>query len=87
MDRRDREVLAGLARVNTDIGEVTLQLLTLQSSDEHYAAALRKFGRDLVQLGARLAARAAEIDGRTCDPADLFAVDEPQAELPDAPSP
>ncbi len=86
MDKRDREILSGLARVNTEIGEVTLQLLTVQSSDEYYAAALRKFGRELVHLGASLAVRAAELDGRTFDPADLFTVDEPPSELPHAPS-
>ncbi|MFI9454450.1 hypothetical protein [Amycolatopsis sp. NPDC052450] len=63
MDRRDLDLLAGLARVNTDIGKVTLDLLTLQPSDEHYAAGLRKLGRDLVKIGAALAHRANELDG------------------------
>ncbi|MFE5568920.1 hypothetical protein ACFQ68_28320 [Amycolatopsis japonica] len=64
MDKRDRDLLAGLARVNTDIGKVTLDLLTLQPSDEHYAAGLRKLGRDLVAIGAALARRAGELDGQ-----------------------
>ncbi|OXM54185.1 hypothetical protein [Amycolatopsis alba] len=63
MDKRDRDLLAGLARVNTDIGTVTLDLLTLQSSDEYYAAGLRTLGRDLVKIGAALARRAGELDG------------------------
>lgn len=71
MDKRDRELLAGLARVNTEIGEVTLQLLTLQPSDEHYAAGLRKLGRDLVRIGAALARRAAELDGQAIDTCEL----------------
>lgn len=62
MEKRD--LLAGLARVNTDIGKVTLDLLTLQPSDEHYAAGLRRLGRDLVQIGAALAQRARELDGQ-----------------------
>lgn len=64
MDKRDRELLAGLAKVNTEIGEVTLKLLTLQPSDEHYAAGLRRLGRDLVKIGAALARRAHELDGQ-----------------------
>ncbi len=79
MDKRDRELLAGLARVNTEIGTVTVELLTLQPSDESYAAGLRKLSRDLVQIGAALARRAAELDGRVIDPAELL----PSRERPD----
>ncbi|MGW4129510.1 hypothetical protein [Amycolatopsis japonica] len=74
MDRRDRELLAALARVNTEIGKVTIELLTLQPSDEHYAAALRALGRDLVAIGARLAVRAADLDGKPFDQADTLTV-------------
>ncbi|UUV31126.1 hypothetical protein NQK81_41300 [Amycolatopsis roodepoortensis] len=63
MDKRDRDLLSGLARVNTDIGKVTLDLLALQSSDEHYAAGLRCLGRDLVAIGVALVRRANEVDG------------------------
>ncbi|MEV6908035.1 hypothetical protein [Amycolatopsis sp. NPDC051071] len=64
MDKRDRDLLAGLAKVNTEIGRVTIELLTMQPSDEHYAAGLRRLGRDLVGVGAALARRAAELDGQ-----------------------
>ncbi|MFC3451584.1 hypothetical protein [Amycolatopsis speibonae] len=71
MDKADRELLAGLAKVNTEIGEVTLRLLTLQPSNEHYAAGLRRLGRDLVKTGAALARRASELDGQE-QPAELL---------------
>ncbi|MGW4131308.1 hypothetical protein [Amycolatopsis japonica] len=64
MDKADRELLAGLAKVNNEIGAVTLQLLTLQPSDAHYAAGLRRLGRDLMGIGAALARRAGELDGQ-----------------------
>jgi hypothetical protein len=69
---RDRQLLAGLAEVNREIGTVTMQLLTLQPDDANYAAALRQLGRDLVRIGAQLAARAGEPDGKELDPATLF---------------
>lgn len=72
MDKRDRELLAGLARVNTEIGRVTVELLTLQPSDAHYTAGLRKLGRDLVGIGAALAQRAAELDGEVNDATELL---------------
>ncbi|ANN14778.1 hypothetical protein SD37_03345 [Amycolatopsis orientalis] len=76
MDRRDRDLLAGLARVNADIGKVTLDLLTLQPSDEHYAAGLRKLGHDLVQIGVALARRAHELDGQD-EPSEPFGIEAP----------
>jgi hypothetical protein len=76
VDRRDRQLLAGLARVNTEIGRVTVELLTLQPDDANYAAGLRSLGRDLVRIGSQLAARAAELDGRVLDPAELFTTSE-----------
>jgi hypothetical protein len=72
---RDRQLLAGLSHVNTEIGNVTIELLTLQVDDRQYAAALRKLGRDLVGIGAQLAARASELDGRVLDPAELLAAE------------
>ncbi|MFI5587217.1 hypothetical protein ACIA5G_19365 [Amycolatopsis sp. NPDC051758] len=61
--------------MNTEIGNVTVQLLRLQSADADYAAGLRMLGRDLARIGAELAARAGELDGKELDPATLF--DEP----------
>ncbi|WP_410676633.1 hypothetical protein [Amycolatopsis sp. cmx-4-68] len=76
MHARDRQLLAALSRVNVDIGRVTIELLDLQTSDEDYAAGLRTLGRQLVGIGAELAARAGELDGRVLDPADLLASPE-----------
>jgi hypothetical protein len=76
MDARDRTLLAGLAEVNREIGTVTLQLLTLQPDDTEYAAGLRTLGRDLVRIGAELAARAGELDGRTADSIELLTAAE-----------
>jgi hypothetical protein len=78
MDARDRQLLAGLAATNQEIGAVTLQLLTLQPNDAKYAAALRHLGRDLVRIGAEMAARAGELDGRGTSVAELLA--DPPAE-------
>ncbi|WP_410659495.1 hypothetical protein [Amycolatopsis sp. lyj-112] len=78
MDKADRELLAGLAKVNAEIGEVTLQLLTLEPSDEHYAAGLRRLGRDLVKIGAALARRAGELDGKD-QPAELLCGSPPES--------
>ncbi|WP_328449011.1 hypothetical protein [Amycolatopsis sp. NBC_00438] len=83
MHARDRELLAGLAATNQEIGAVTLQLLTLQPDDAKYAAALRHLGRDLVRIGAEMAARAGELDGQVLDPAALL----PTAEQLDEPPP
>ncbi|UOX85306.1 hypothetical protein MUY14_26315 [Amycolatopsis sp. FBCC-B4732] len=79
MDAHDRQMLAGLAKVNSEIGTVTLQLLTLQPDDANYAAGLRTLGRDLVRIGAQLAARAGELDGRVLDPVELMADPQPEA--------
>lgn len=70
--KRDRELLAGLSRVNAEIGNATIRLLTLQANDAEYAAELRQLGRDLVRIGVVLAARAGELDGRLLDPAELL---------------
>jgi hypothetical protein len=70
VDARDRQLLAGLAKVNTSIGRVTVELLTLQSDDAGYATGLRTLGRQLVDIGAELTARADELDGGLLDAAD-----------------
>lgn len=70
--KRDRELLAGLSRVNAEIGNATIRLLTLQANDAEYAAELRQLGRDLVRIGVVLAARAGELDGQLLDPAELL---------------
>ncbi|WP_329054901.1 hypothetical protein OG738_16430 [Amycolatopsis sp. NBC_01488] len=70
MHARDRRLLAGLAKVNTEIGRVTVELLNLQPDDAAYADGLRMLGRQLVGIGAELAARATELDGRALDPAE-----------------
>ncbi|MFI5585223.1 hypothetical protein ACIA5G_09340 [Amycolatopsis sp. NPDC051758] len=72
MHARDRELLAGLSRVNSKIGSVTVELLTLQPDDAGYASGLRALARQLVQIGAALAQRAGELDGTALDPAALF---------------
>jgi len=81
VDKPDRDLLAGLARVNTEIGKVTIDLLTLQTSNEHYAAGLRRLGRDLVKIGAALARRASELDGQE-EPTDLFGIEAPRETPP-----
>ena len=80
--KRDRELLAGLSRVNAEIGNATIRLLTLQVNDAEYAAGLRRLGRDLVRIGAELAARAGELDGRQLDPAELLTGPSDQAGEP-----
>lgn len=72
MHARDRRLLAGLAKVNTEIGRVTVELLTLGADDAGYAAGLRKLGGDLVRISSQLAARASELDGLVLEPAELL---------------
>jgi hypothetical protein len=64
---RDRELLARLARVNTRIGQVTLDLFERQDGGELPAAGVRELGRLLAILAADLLARSAELDGRTIE--------------------
>jgi cob(I)alamin adenosyltransferase len=68
---RDRELLAGLSKVNSKIGTVTVELLTLQPDDAHYAAGLRTLAGQLMVIGAALAQRASELDENDLDPAAL----------------
>ncbi|MFI9452732.1 hypothetical protein [Amycolatopsis sp. NPDC052450] len=63
MDKRDRDLLASIARVNADIGKATLDLLTLQPSDEHYAA-----GRASELDGQELPADLFGIEAAATDP-------------------
>jgi hypothetical protein len=62
--RRDRELLARLARVNGTVGQATIAMLQDMPSGDLPAAQLRALGTHLAELSADLLARAAEIDGR-----------------------
>ncbi|UUV29153.1 hypothetical protein NQK81_30825 [Amycolatopsis roodepoortensis] len=83
MHEHDRKLFAGIARVNADIGRVTLELFTLQPDDAAYAEALRKVGTDLVRIGVALTYRAAELDGKLIDPGDNLT--DPAAQEGDPP--
>ncbi|WP_414943294.1 hypothetical protein [Amycolatopsis sp. cmx-11-32] len=72
MHERDRKLLAGLARVNAEVGDVTIALLSSQPDDAEYAAALRQVGTDLARVGASLMYRAHELDGKLIDPGDTL---------------
>lgn len=72
MHARDRELLAGLSKMNSRIGSVTVELLTLQANDARYAAALRTLARHLAQVGAALVQRAGELDGGDVDLMNLL---------------
>ncbi|MEU0790348.1 hypothetical protein ABZ342_09775 [Amycolatopsis sp. NPDC005961] len=80
MHARDRELLAGLSKVNSRIGSVTVELLTLQANDVRYAAALRTLARQLAQVGAALARRAGELDGVDVDLVSLLDVPSEDAQ-------
>jgi hypothetical protein len=69
---RNRELLAALSKVNSKIGSVTIELLTLQPDDAAYAAGLRTLGRQLVHIGVALTRRAGELDGTELDPSALL---------------
>lgn len=95
MHAHDRRLLAGLAAVNTEIGRVVVELLTLQTDDAAYAAGLRTLGAQLVRIGAQTFGRASELEGRRIDLAELLAelltdlVSAPPDEIegPSAPTP
>ncbi|WET79221.1 hypothetical protein P3102_35220 [Amycolatopsis sp. QT-25] len=72
MHERDLKLLAGLAHVNAEIGDVTIALLVTQPDEAEYAAALRQVGTDLARVGASLMYRAHELDGRLIDPGDTL---------------
>jgi hypothetical protein len=69
---RDRELLAALSKVNSKVGSVTVELLTLQPDDAAYAAGLRTLGRQLVHIGVSLTHCAGELDGTEIDPFALL---------------
>jgi hypothetical protein len=64
---RDRELLARVARVNTRLGAVVLELFEHQDGGELPAAGVRELGQHLAGLAADLLARAEELDGRAVD--------------------
>jgi hypothetical protein len=64
MIERDRELLARVARVNTRLGAVVLDLFEGLDGGELPAAGVRELGQHLVGLAADLLARAEELDGR-----------------------
>jgi hypothetical protein len=80
MHARDRQLLAGLSKVNTRIGAAVIELLTLQPDDAAYAAGLRRLGGDLVRIGATVLERAQELDGQVLDPVELLRLPEPPDE-------
>jgi hypothetical protein len=64
---RDRELLARVARVNTHLGEVVVELMTQQDDGQLPAHGVRELGQRLTGLSADLLARAQELDRRTID--------------------
>ncbi|WP_410639350.1 hypothetical protein [Amycolatopsis sp. lyj-346] len=82
MHARDRQLLAGLSKVNTRIGAAVIELLTLQPDDAAYAAGLRRLGVDLVHIGTTILDRAEELDGQALDPVELLRHPERQDEQP-----
>jgi hypothetical protein len=60
----DRELLARLARVNKHLGAVVVELFEHQDGGELPADGARELGQHLVELGADLLKRAAELDSR-----------------------
>ncbi|KFU81028.1 hypothetical protein SAMN04489729_4796 [Amycolatopsis lurida] len=68
MHERDRKLLAGMAHINAELGNVTIALLSTQPDDAEYAAALRQVATNLIRVGVSLLDRATELDGMTLDP-------------------
>lgn len=62
MIARDRELLARLMQVNTQLGRFTVDLLDRQDGGELPAEGLRPLGDYLVALGRDLLARATELE-------------------------
>ena len=83
MHARDRELLAGLSKVNSKIGTVTVELLTLQTDEAGYAAGLRTLAGQLMVIGAALAQRAGELDGDRLDPAALMQLNDLTRQIDD----
>jgi hypothetical protein len=82
MHPRDRQLLAGLSKVNTRIGAAVVELLTLQPDDAAYAAGLRRLGVDLMRIGATILDRAEKLDGHALDPVEVLRHPEHQDEQP-----
>ena len=72
MIKRDRELLARVARVNGRLGKVVLELFQYQDGGELPATGVRELGQALTALGADLLTRAAELDVRIIDAATLI---------------
>lgn len=89
MHARDRQILAGLARANAEVGRIVVDLLSLQTNDDAYAAGLRAIGQQLVRIGAQTIGRASELEGRQLDLAELLAelLADLVAKPPDNPEP
>lgn len=56
MIARDRELLARVARVNSELGRVVVELFHRQDGGELPAEGVRELGRRLADLGAELLA-------------------------------
>ncbi|MEU6646383.1 hypothetical protein ABZ863_28085 [Saccharomonospora sp. NPDC046836] len=67
MIKRDRELLARAAAVNTKFGVVVSELMLSQDGGELRAARLRQIGQALGALSTDFLARAAELDGCVID--------------------
>lgn len=62
MIARDRDLLARLMTVNSQLGRFTVEMLDRQDGGELPAEGCRLLGEHLAQLGADLKARADELD-------------------------
>ncbi|SFB47684.1 hypothetical protein SAMN05216266_11345 [Amycolatopsis marina] len=73
MIERDRELLARLRRVNSNLGTVVVEIMAQQDGGELPPDPLRLLGRNFAELGDELLARAAErdavvLEGEVLDP-------------------
>jgi hypothetical protein len=64
MIERDRKLMTRLRRVNLQLGQVAVDLMSQQDGGELPAVPLRVLGQNLAALGEELIARAAELDTR-----------------------
>jgi hypothetical protein len=63
--KRDREILARIAKVNTECGRITVHLLSMQPDDIAYADGLSQLGHAFIHLGHELVGRAEEVNPGT----------------------
>jgi hypothetical protein len=63
--KRDREILARIAKVNTECGRITVHLLSMQPYDIAYADGLSQLGHSFIHLGHELVGRAEEVNPGT----------------------